>query len=242
MIRKIIKALIAVAITCYMLFALTVIPSFSNDGSCKGVLVELSDNSLEAISREDIIDILEKDSIDPSGKGMDEFLCRDIEEKIGEISLIKECQVYKSIGGYVNIEISCREPIIKIFDKNGEAYCMDSEGNIIYGIQKALHLPVASGYIEKESAVDDLQEVATAISRSSFWSAQIEQVYINEKKEIILIPRVGDHIIELGTSTDADKKLKKLYIFYTQTLNIVGWNKYNKINIEFADKIVCTKR
>ena len=56
-----------------------------------------------------------------------------------------------------------------------------------------------------------------------------------------LIPRVGDHIIVIGTLTDYSDKLARLKLFYEKVLNQVGWNKYRKINIEFSNQIICTK-
>ena len=146
------------------------------------------------------------------------------------------------IGDYVKIEINCRKPIMKVFGNDGESYCIDSEGNIIEGIQRALFLPVASGNIDRESVSGNVTKVANAINGSRFWSALIEQIYLNEKGEFILIPRVGNHTIELGTADNVDTKLQKLHTFYTEAMGTVGWNKYSKINIEFNDKIVCTKR
>lgn len=242
MLKKILKIFFAVVATGYALFAFAIVPNLGNEGKCKGILVEITGNSLDAISRKDIIDILVGEELDPSGKPMEEVLCRDIENLINNISLVKECQVYKSTGDYVMIEICCRKPIMKIFDKNGEAYCIDKEGNIIYGIQNALFLPVASGFIDKEIAGKEIKDIAVAIDKSNFWKAQIEQLYFNEKKEAILVPRVGNHTIELGTADNIEAKLDKLRTFYKQAINGIGWNKYSKINIEFADKVICTKR
>lgn len=242
MLKKIFKFLLATIAICYALFAFAVIPSLEKSSTCKGILVNITDNRLGAISREEIIEILNDEQLDPSGKEMKDFLCRDIENLINNISLVKECQVYKSTGGYVNIEIRCRKPITKIFDKNGETYCIDHEGNIIYGIQSALFLPVASGSIDKESAATEVKEVAKAISESDFWNAQIEQIYVDEKGEFLLVPRVGEHIIEMGTAENAKEKLHKLHTFYKQAMGSIGWNKYSHINIEFNDKVICTKR
>ena len=91
-------------------------------------------------------------------------------------------------------------------------------------------------------ATREIKEIASAIQDNKFWTAQIEQIHFNDKKEIIIIPRVGNHIIELGTAEDIDKKLEKLYTFYHEGMNKIGWNKYSKLNIEFGDKVICTKR
>ena len=59
---------------------------------------------------------------------------------------------------------------------------------------------------------------------------------------MIVVPRVVDHIIEMGHAENIEQKLEKLYSFYHEGMNKIGWNKYSKINIEFGDKVICTKR
>ena len=60
--------------------------------------------------------------------------------------------------------------------------------------------------------------------------------------KIVLVPRIGNHIIEIGKADNLEKKLAKLEEFYKEGLSKVGWNKYNKINIEFDKQVICTKK
>ena len=55
------------------------------------------------------------------------------------------------------------------------------------------------------------------------------------------VPRVGDHIIYIGTPNSIDKKLERLRKFYLYGLNKAGWNKYNYISLEFDNQIICKK-
>ena len=71
---------------------------------------------------------------------------------------------------------------------------------------------------------------------------QVEQIHVTPKQEIVLVPRIGNHIIEIGKADNLEKKLAKLEEFYKEGLNKVGWNKYNKINIEFDKQVICTKK
>lgn len=242
MLKRILKYFFVAIIICYALFALFVIPSLSESGTCSGVLVNISNNNLETITEEEVIKILDEAMLTPDLKNMDEIVCSEIEQHFNNISLIKECQVYKGNKDFVSINIDCRKPIIRIFDKENNTYCVDCEGNIIRGINRALHLPIATGNIVDSMATREIKEIASAIQDNKFWTAQIEQIHFNDKKEIIIIPRVGNHIIELGTAEDIDKKLEKLYTFYHEGMNKIGWNKYSKLNIEFGDKVICTKR
>ena len=165
-----------------------------------------------------------------------------IENCINEISLVRDCQVYKTADRYVAIEIDCKIPILKVNDINGNEYYIDSDGNIITGVHKALHLPVATGHISEEMQSTELKEMACAIYGSRFWLAQTEQIHFEKNGNIILVPRVGGHIIEFGKAENITGKLDKLYTFYTKGLNAIGWDKYEKLNIEFNDKVICTKK
>ena len=242
MFKCILKYLLVGAILCYTLFALIVIPSKEKSGICQGVLISINDNDMEIISREEIMDILKEEGFDPYGKDLDDFHCCDIENFIDNISLIKKCQVYKSIKGYAVIDIDCRIPIVKVFDKENNTYHIDDEGNIINGIHKALYLPIANGFINDSIATDEVMSIARIINKDKFWNSQIEQIYFDENRHITMIPRVGNHIIELGEASDIESKLEKLYTFYQNGMSKIGWNKYSKLNIEFGNKVICTQR
>lgn len=241
MLKRILKYVFITAAICYSLFALFVIPQLNDSGRCNGVLVYISDNGYETITDEEIFGILDDAGLNPESKAMDSIVCGEIEQHFNNLSLVKECQVYKGNKDYVSIKVNCRQPVILVHDKEKQTYCVDSEGCIIKGISRPLHIPVATGNIVDSMATKELKELAAAIQESKFWTAQIEQIHFNEKKEVIIVPRVGNHIIELGAAEDVEKKLEKLYTFYHEGMNKIGWNKYSKINIEFGDKVICTK-
>ena len=88
----------------------------------------------------------------------------------------------------------------------------------------------------------ELKSIVKAIDNDPFWLAQIEQIYFNSEKEIIITPKMGNHIIELGNVRMLDKKLGNLKAFYTEALNTVGWDKYSKLNVKISNKVICTKR
>ena len=51
--------------------------------------------------------------------------------------------------------------------------------------------------------------LAQVIIDDSFLTAQIEQVYVDDKGEFILVPRVGDHLIEFGGIDRMNEKFRK---------------------------------
>jgi cell division protein FtsQ len=64
---------------------------------------------------------------------------------------------------------------------------------------------------------------------------------VDNNDEIDLIPRLGNNIVHLGTAENFEGKLRNLETFYKEVLPETGWNKYDLINLEFKDQIVCRK-
>ena len=242
MLKKILTYIATAAILCYLVFAFVIIPMLDDNDNCKGIAVNISNNKLGTITNESIEEMLNEEGLHPQGMVIDSVNCSNIENYIKSLTLIKECQVYKTNGKMVAIDVVCREPVLKVIDKSGATYYVDIEGEKIDGISKPLRLPVASGEIDDTMIEKELLSVVSAIEKDPFWLAQIQQIYFNDKKEAIITPRVGDHIIELGSVKEIDKKLQNLKAFYINGLGAVGWNKYSKLNIKISDKVICTKK
>jgi cell division protein FtsQ len=94
----------------------------------------------------------------------------------------------------------------------------------------------------KRTILRDIYSLVEYIDDDNFWSAQIDQIWIDQDNEIDLIPRVGNQVIHLGTIENLDGKLRNLAAFYEKVLPEVGWNKYSVINLEYKDEIVCKRR
>jgi cell division protein FtsQ len=60
--------------------------------------------------------------------------------------------------------------------------------------------------------------------------------------EYVLVPRLGGHLIELGSLENLDKKFRNLLALYDQGFEKGGWEKYRKVSVKFDNQIVCTRK
>lgn len=241
MLKKILIITAAVLLGGYLIFALLFLTPGYDEELCKGVEIFMEEEQ-KVLTVQNVENIIKSKKLDPTGKPMKDIDCAVIEKTIKEYSLVESCECYKTHKGLVGIRVKNKMPIMQVFDENGKEFFIDDSGCIIEGVQNALYLPVASGHIEHSMADGELLAVARFLQGNKFWNQQIEQVYFTPKKEVILIPRVGNHAIELGVVENLDEKLEKLKEFYEKGLNEIGWNKYKKLNIEFKDKVIGTKK
>lgn len=242
MLKKIALILTMFIAGAYIIFALIFLTGNSKDNSCKGIAVFIDDNEMNILTVEDIETLLRAKGLNPDDRLIKDISCDKIEKAIESSSLIEECECFKSHRNIVGINVKCKQPIMQIFDKEGREFYIDDKGDIIKGVPTALYLPIASGNIDREMARNELLDIALFLQRERFWEEQAEQIFFTAGKEALLVPRIGNHIVEIGKIENLDEKFAKLRKFYEKGLNEIGWNKYSKINIEFKNQVICTKR
>jgi cell division protein FtsQ len=83
-----------------------------------------------------------------------------------------------------------------------------------------------------------VKSIALYMQQDSFWMAQVDQVDINEERQFVLWPKVGDHEILFGDGQEAAEKFHRLSLFYQQVLTPGGFNAYSLIDVRFNGQIV----
>jgi cell division protein FtsQ len=122
-----------------------------------------------------------------------------------------------------------------------------ANGNILESYattyKASLNLITKDSTSKKNKTLQELYAMAKYISTDPFWKAQVQQIYVNEDRDMEIVPMVGNQKIIFGDTIAMDEKFKKLLTFYQQGLNTTGWwNKYSTINLKFKNQIVCTKK
>ncbi len=256
--KKLLKILIIIP-----LLYLLIVPVFMSDSSgsvrCGGVSIDLRDSSeYHFITKRNLINIVHS-SGKILGRPVKEIPLTEIEAKIKQMRELKDAEVYVSVDGTIHVYADQRDPVMRVMPDGGGDFFVDEDGVLVK--KRNLYNPrlhVVGGNITisqrmldgvsifdtsiKQTILRDIYDLVDYIDGDDFWSAQIDQIYVDGNNEIILIPRVGNHQIRIGTTENLDAKLRNLEAFYEKVLPEVGWNKYSLINLEYKDQIVCKKR
>ncbi len=230
---------------------------------CTEVIIEMKgDQGHEFVDREEVLSMLNNKG-KLAGKPIGTINTALLEKIILSNPFIESTEVYSSIGGKLHIDLVQRNPIVRIINKNDEQFYIDQTGAFMpVSDRYTPPVLVANGFIfdtyaemkvgyrfaendttlrEIPRSVEEVYALASFIAADTFWTANAEQIYVNEKQELELIPRFGNHRILIGTASDLDEKFQKLFAFYQEGLSKTGWNNYNLINLKFKDQVVCTK-
>ncbi len=244
MIKKILSILAVLAFAGYLVYSAVAMTDRHEDiRICRGIDLHISDSLDYGLIDGDMVNsLLQERGLDPVGLSLDRIDIEGIESVLLRHPLVGRAQCYKTAGNMLRINISGKVPLVRVLNNRGQDFYVDSRGEILTQHSLAVQLPVATGYIDRKFASGDLLDVVNAIDRSEFWKAQVEQINVTREGQIELVPRVGDHLLILGTAQDVEDKLKRLENFYHKGLDNVGWNKYRSISVAYENQVVCKKR
>lgn len=236
------KIFLLLAIAGYLVVAVWKFASQAEDRICEGVNVEILDSIPDGFITESFIrSLLTRNNISPEGMRMSEINLEQIEELMLGESHIESASCFYNAAGVLCIKVVPQRPVLHVISQNGEDYYLSSTGLTMPTASFNVNLCVATGRISKQFASERLLEMALFIHDNLFWREQIEQIHVLSPEQIELYPRVGQHVIELGSIDGFQEKLDRLRIFYRKGLERVGWNKYSTISLAYDGQIVCTK-
>jgi len=229
--------------------------------TCRALKITIADSSdYHFVTKRDIRNTVFAGNGNPVGRLVRDIKLREIEETMNaRYRELRTAEAYMSVDGTLHLVAGQRTPILRIMPDEGGDYFLDTEGVVVR--RRNLYTPrlhIAGGNINisqamlngvsvldtsiRHTILRDIYYLTGYINSNSFWSAQIDQIYVDSHDEIILVPRVGNHTIHLGTTDNFEGKLRNLKAFYNKVLPEVGWNKYSVINLSFRDQIVCKRR
>jgi cell division protein FtsQ len=222
-----------------------------NDVICKDVKVYIPGNQY-FIDRQEIDNILQVKKHMLVGRRIEDINIQALEKTLRANPFIETARVYTDMDGIIKVEISQRQPILRIINEFDQDFYVDQHGyKIPLSENFTARVLVANGYIEepfggkvdtlRTALAEDVFKTADYIRKDSLWDAQIAQIYVNQDHEIELIPRVGNQRILLGNADSLDTKFRNLMAFYKQALPQVGWNAYKMINIKYANQVIGVK-
>ena len=102
-------------------------------------------------------------------------------------------------------------------------------------------VPIITGE-SVEDNLNDIHYLLEKISNNDFLNKNVVGIHQYKSNEYELITRVGDQIIEIGSTKEIDLKIKNLEAFFKKGIQDSLIGNYNRINVKFYKQVVCTKK
>jgi cell division protein FtsQ len=228
--------------------------------TCTSFRIDVLNQSEEAmITSAEITDLVTDKFGKIEGSKIARIDLYQLENMVRDNPYVSSCEVFETIGGDLELKARVREPLVRVVNQDDDQFYLDVTGCLMpISAAHPSHVLIASGFIaDKYISLDKSEKslntypdssvlhmvfpVAYFISKDEFLKSFIDQIYITEKKEIELVPKIGMQTIIFGDASDAREKLENLKTFYRKVMSNLDWNTYKSINLKYKNQVVCLK-
>lgn len=219
-----------------------------NHKACKGIEVTFkNDGNNFFIEEKGVADILKGNGL-VIGQPVETISLRTLEETLKNDQWIANAQLFFDNNQMLQVIVEKKTPVARIFTTEGVSYYIDSlckklplSGKLSVRIPMFTNFPSDKEKLSKPDSelMTSVKDLAVFIQADDFWKAQVSQVDITPDG-FIMIPTVGDHMVQLGKGGDWQQKFDRLFSFYKQVWTKVGFEKYGEIDVQFDGQVVAT--
>lgn len=249
--RDLVYAVVGLVVLAGSILLMSFIGTKSGEQSCADVRIIVLGNE-SFIEQKDIMSLLVEKYGELSGRTLESIPIHEMEADLRKIPFVFSAIVTIDMDGLLTVQIKQREAVVRVINEKGLDFYIDRQGQKMpVSLKYVPHVPVVNGYISEpyNGALDsiesplvrDIFKTAQFISNDSTWSSQVVQLYVNEQRDIELVPRVGNQQIILGTADSLERKFEKLKLFYSKIVPKTGIGAYKSVNLKFSGQLVCER-
>ena len=248
-IRKILQVFLTVVVSAGCVVAMVSASKIEDNKTVKSIAVHIkNDKKYHFIEEKEILTLaLSNRNIDVTHTPMSKLDINSMERAISADPWVANAQVFVDNDNVLQMYITQRIPVARLFQQNGSSYYLDTTLTImplsrsyIYYTTVVTNVPELKNDSVSWVLRKDLISLVNTIQSDSFWSAQIAEVIVDSNNQFELIPVLGNQRILFGDATRMSDKLGNLFVFYKKVLNRIGWDKYEILDLRFKGQVVAS--
>ncbi|HHZ95468.1 MAG TPA: hypothetical protein EYN28_03445 [Flavobacteriales bacterium] len=155
------------------------------------------------------------------------------------IPSVRKTHIYPTLNGTIHIELSQRKPQARIHTGESRDFYIDELGETMeLDHQYTARVPIihAESLESAKNAIDFIEKTKS----DEFWDALIDQIVVNSKGELELIPRIGARIF-LGSDQDPEHQRRNLLTFYRAQIKTGNLKNYSRIDLSYKDQVIAKR-
>lgn len=162
-----------------------------------------------------------------------------VEAMLEAHDMIESAEVFLSIEGKMGASITQRKPLARVMD--GMPFYLDRQGlKMPLSEHYSARVPLVTGV--RESQLTEIYPVMQVITNDEFLTRYVTGLHRlpNGKYQIYL--RQLDFVLMFGEVKDIELKFENFKAFYQKALKDEKLDAYQKVDLQFGDQVVGTKK
>ncbi len=162
-----------------------------------------------------------------------------VETLLESHEMVENAEVFLTVDGKMGAEITQRKPLARVMAS--APFYLDRQGfKMPLSQYHSARVPLVTGVNEKQ--LKEVHPLMDFINADEFLTRHVTGInrQANGKYEIHL--RQLDFVVVFGEVKDIELKFKNFKAFYQKALKDKKLDAYQKVDLQFGDQVVCTKK
>lgn len=237
---KILRVILSIALLAYIVVAVSWSRNQSATELCRGIVVDPIESrfvTTKEITRE--LGQLPEQSVKMR---IHQINTDSIERMLASIDNIERVRCIVMTDNRVHVEVDPLEPVARIFDRDSSYYINRAGKRISATARYHSDVPIVSGAFTKEFPPTEVLPLVSFINNDSTWSTLITHIKAYDRRNVILVPMIHGHVINIGDIENLDDKFDRLRLAYKKILPVKGWDFYDTLSVKWRGQVVATRR
>lgn len=231
-----IKAFVLVAIIC-LLYGFA--EKRHRSRSINEIKVEFTDSENLYVTEEVVNKLLIQKKATVSSIDKETLDLNRVESLLNKHEMIENAEVYLTLDGKLEAKVSQRKPIGRVVGNS--SFYLDKNGEMMPLSQfYSARVPLMFGF--DGSNVSKAYTIISYIKNDEFLNRHITGINRLKGDKYALELREQDFELYLGDSSNVALKFNNFKAFYKKAQKENKLDTYKKVNLQFGDQVVCTKK
>lgn len=244
--KTIICAAVSVLALAYMVGSFALTSLAGRYDVCRGMRIEVEDDAgLNFVTAREIANELGTLPERASGMLLDDINTELITDRLRKIDKIEDVSVVKTSDSRILIHVIPLIPVARVFSDRGSYYINKDNKRISASARYHIDVPLISGNFSlSDSAFTpaSLIPLIDWLGKNSKWGKFVTMIKVDSPRDVIIIPAISGHVVNIGEPVDFESKFERLGRMYTDVLPVKGWNFYDTLSVKWAGQVVATRR
>lgn len=238
-----IKWVLLALLTAYVAVMLVWARAEANRHTCQGIEVVIDGSSqVSTISEQSVKEVLQGYPKMIVGQPIHSVNTYAIADYLRQFNNFETVDCLITTQGNLKVRVVPMVPAIRVFDGEN-SYYVNKDGKTMAAIPGFhVDVPVVTGKFTKTFRPELVLPVVKFIQNDPLLNDLIGMIQVNDRENIILIPRIKGHVINIGDVNRLDEKRRALLTAYRKILPYKGWENYDTISVKYRGQIVATRR
>ena len=191
------------------------------------------------LTEEAVNKLLIQNKVSPRSVGKETLDLNRVETLLEAHEMVENAEVFLTVDGKMGAEITQRKPLARVMES--QPYYIDRRGSKMpLSKYHSARVPLVTGVTEEH--LEEVYPLADFINKDEFLVKHVTGLHRLPGGQYEIHLRQLDFVVVVGAVSEVERKFKNFKAFYRKALKEEKLNAYKKVDLQFGDQVVCTKK